>query len=122
VPKTILIVDDSAFSRTQIKLEVKKIGLHVIGEAENGIEGVEKYKELKPDLVITDILMYGGSGIDALKGIMEYDSNAAVFVISSTAGQDHIADEAVKYGAKMVLRKPFDVKKFEDYLKTAGLL
>ena len=55
--KNILIVDDAAFMRMMIKDILTKNGYNVVGEAENGLKAVEKYTELKPDLVLMDITM-----------------------------------------------------------------
>ena len=55
--KNILICDDAAFMRMMIKDILTKNGYNVAGEAENGAKAVEKYAELKPDLVLMDITM-----------------------------------------------------------------
>ena len=65
--KNILIVDDAAFMRMMIKDILTKNGYNVVGEAENGLKAVEKYTELKPDLVLMDITMPELDGIGALK-------------------------------------------------------
>ena len=67
--KNILICDDAAFMRMMIKDILTKNGYNVIGEAENGLKAVEKYNELKPDLVLMDITMPEMDGIQALKNI-----------------------------------------------------
>ena len=65
----ILIVDDAAFMRMMIKNILIKEGYEVVGEAENGAQAVEKYKELTPDLVTMDITMPEMDGITAVKEI-----------------------------------------------------
>ena len=70
--KGILIVDDASFMRMMIKDILTKNGYDVVGEAENGINAVEKYKELNPELVIMDITMPEMDGIQAVKEIKEY--------------------------------------------------
>ena len=65
--KGVLIVDDAAFMRMMIKDILSKNGYQVVGEAENGLKAVEKYAELKPDLVIMDITMPEMDGIEAVK-------------------------------------------------------
>ena len=67
--KNILICDDAAFMRMMIKDILTKNGYNVAGEAENGAKAVEKYNELKPDLVLMDITMPEMDGIQALKNI-----------------------------------------------------
>ena len=71
--KNILIVDDAAFMRMMIKDILTKNGYNVVGEAENGAKAIEKYGELKPDLVLMDITMPEVDGIAALKKIKGSD-------------------------------------------------
>ena len=78
--KNILICDDAAFMRMMIKDILTKNGYNVAGEAENGAKAVEKYNELKPDLVLMDITMPEMDGIQALKNIKAADSNAMVIM------------------------------------------
>ena len=104
--KKVLIVDDAAFMRCAIKNMLQGNGFDVIGEAENGMEGILKYKELKPDIVTMDITMPVMSGMDALKSILEYDSKAKIVMISAM-GQEHFVKEAVMQGAKSFIVKPF---------------
>ena len=105
--KTVLIVDDSSFMRRLIKKIVIQNGYDVVGEADNGELGVEKYKELNPDLVTMDLVMDEMNGLDALKHILEIDPNANVIMISSM-GQDVIVRDAIVLGAKNFLLKPLD--------------
>ena len=74
--KNILICDDAAFMRMMIKDILTKNGYNIAGEAENGAKAVEKYNELKPDLVLMDITMPEMDGIEALKKIKAGDPNA----------------------------------------------
>jgi two-component system chemotaxis response regulator CheY len=116
-----LIVDDSACSRTLIRLSVKDLDVKIIGEAENGKEGVDKYLKLVPDIVTMDLAMDDGCGIDALKEIIEINHNAVVIVVSSVGGQDLIVKEALELGAKKVFDKPFDGERFAEYIKETWL-
>ena len=107
---TALIVDDSSYMRSSIKFYASKHGVASFSEAENGMVGVEKYKQFKPDIVFMDIMMNGMSGTEALKQIIEYDPNAKVVMVSSVLGQDPVIDEAKSLGAKAFLCKPLDDK------------
>ena len=104
--KNILICDDAAFMRMMIKDILTKNGYNVAGEAENGKVAVEKYAELKPDLVMMDITMPEMDGIQALKKIKENDSSATVIMCSAMGQQDSIAT-AIQYGATDFVIKPF---------------
>lgn len=105
--KRVLIVDDGSFMRTLIKGILTKHCYDVIGEAEDGLQGVEKYEELGPDLVTMDITMPHMDGIEALRNIMEIDPDASVIMISAM-GQEVYIKEAIRLGAKSFVVKPFD--------------
>jgi len=102
----VLIVDDAAFMRISIKNTLTKNGFEVVGEAENGAIAVEKYKELKPDVVTMDITMPEMSGLDALKAIVALDSAAQIIMVSAM-GQEAMVRDAVLSGAKGFIVKPF---------------
>ena len=105
--KNILVCDDAAFMRMMIKDILTKNGYNVAGEAENGAKAVEKYKEVKPDLVMMDITMPEMDGIQALKKLLAYDPNVKVIMITA-AGQQSKLIEALKIGAKKFITKPFE--------------
>ena len=104
--KNILICDDAAFMRMMIKDILTKNGYNVVGEAENGAKGVEKYNELKPDLVLMDITMPEMDGIAALKAIKANDPGASV-IMCSAMGQQAMVIESIQSGAKDFIVKPF---------------
>ena len=104
--KTVLVVDDAAFMRVSIKNMISKHGFEVVGEAENGAQAVEKFKELNPDIVTLDITMPEMTGLEALKEIMKINPNAVV-VMCSALGQESMVREAVVSGAKGFVVKPF---------------
>jgi two-component system chemotaxis response regulator CheY len=102
----ILIVDDAAFMRMMVKNILVKEGYEVVGEAENGAQAVEKYKELNPDLVTMDITMPEMDGITAVKEIMKINAAAKV-VMCSAMGQQAMVIDAIQAGAKDFIVKPF---------------
>ena len=102
----VLIVDDAAFMRISIKNMLTKNGYEVVGEAENGLIGVEMFKELQPDIVTMDITMPEMSGLDALKEITKVDPQAKVVMVSAM-GQEAMVREAIVSGAKGFIVKPF---------------
>jgi Response regulator containing CheY-like receiver domain and AraC-type DNA-binding domain len=105
--KRVLVVDDGAFMRTLIKGMLLKHGYEVVGEAEDGLQGVEKYNALKPDLVTMDITMPNMDGIEALRNIMQVDPEACVVMVSAM-GQEVYIKEAIRLGARSFVVKPFD--------------
>jgi two-component system, chemotaxis family, chemotaxis protein CheY len=103
---TVLICDDSAFMRTMVGDILRKADFEIIGEAETGIQAIEKYKQLRPDLVTMDIVMPEMGGIDAARAICQHDPNARI-VMCSAIGQQALVVEAIQAGAKDFVVKPF---------------
>lgn len=112
----VLIVDDAAFMRMMLKDILNKNGYDICGEACNGNEALEKYKELKPDLVTLDITMPEKDGISALKDIREFDSNAKC-IMCSAIGQQAMVIEAIQSGAKDFIVKPFQVDRVLESIR-----
>jgi len=104
--KKILIVDDAAFMRMSLKTMLERNEFIIVGEAENGMMAIQKYKELSPDIVTMDITMPEMNGIEALRQIRAYDKEAKVVMITAM-GQDAMVKEAVLNGAKGFIVKPF---------------
>jgi two-component system chemotaxis response regulator CheY len=105
--KKVLIVDDALFTRNMLKNIINKTGYcEVVGEAENGIQAIELYKKLKPDLVTMDLVMPERGGIEATEELMSADPNALIVVVSAL-GQEALVLEAAKKGAKDFIQKPF---------------
>ena len=118
--KNILICDDAAFMRMMIKDILTKNGYNIAGEAENGAKAVEKYNELKPDLVLMDITMPEMDGLQALKKIKETDPNASV-IMCSAMGQQAMVIESIQSGAKDFIVKPFQADRvLEAVQKVVG--
>ena len=114
--KNILIVDDAAFMRMMIKDILTKNGYTIDGEAENGKIAVDKYNEVKPDLVLMDITMPEMDGIQALKAIKGNDPNAAI-IMCSAMGQQAMVIEAIQSGAKDFIVKPFQAERVLEAVK-----
>lgn len=104
--KRILIADDASFMRQMIRDIIEPEGYEVVGEASDGMEVVEKFRKLRPDLVMMDIVMPKRSGIDAVRAIRSEDGNAAI-VMCSALGQETLVMEAIQAGAKDFIVKPF---------------
>ncbi|MCL7748152.1 response regulator [Halalkalibacter alkaliphilus] len=113
---SILIVDDAAFMRMMIKDILSKNGFEIAGEAANGAEAVEKFKELSPDLVTMDITMPEMDGIQALKNIKQIDSGAKV-IMCSAMGQQSMVIDAIQSGAKDFIVKPFQADRVLEAIK-----
>ena len=116
----IMIVDDAAFMRTLLKNILFPKGYEIAGDAENGAVAIDKYKELKPDLVTMDIVMPNVNGIEALKQIKEFDPGAKV-IMCTAVGQENMVRAAIMSGAKGYIVKPFQAPKvLEEVQKVLG--
>ena len=102
----VLVVDDAIFMRNMLKDIFNDDQFEIVGEAANGVEAVERFKELRPDLTTMDIVMPFKSGIEATKEILAIDKNAIV-VMCSALGQESLVMEAIEAGAADFVVKPF---------------
>ncbi|MCD6451960.1 MAG: response regulator [Acidobacteria bacterium] len=113
--KRVLIVDDAMFTRTLISDILAKAGYEIAGEAGSGVEAIEKYKELSPDVVIMDLIMPDMGGIEAIKKIIAEDPKANI-IVCSAMGQQALVVEAIEAGAKDFIVKPFQPAQILDTL------
>ncbi len=111
-PYRVLIIDDSMFIAKQLGQILTSEGFDVVGTAADGIQGIEKYKELYPnvDLVTMDITMPQMDGVTALEKLLEFDKNATVIMISAL-GKEDVVKKSLLLGAKSYIIKPLDRKK-----------
>ncbi len=103
---TVLVCDDAIFMRTMITDILTQAGYEVIGEAESGAQAVDKYRQLKPDLVTMDIVMPDMGGIEAVRAICKEYPEAKILMCSAM-GQQALVVEAIQAGAKDFVVKPF---------------
>jgi len=106
----VLVVDDSMFIAKQLGQIFSSEGFEVAGTAADGAQGVEKYKELRPDLVTMDITMPVMDGVSALEKILEFDKEARVIMVSAL-GKEDVVKKSLLMGAKSYIVKPLDRKK-----------
>jgi DNA-binding NarL/FixJ family response regulator len=104
-PIRLLLVDDTALFRTAIaELIDAQDGLDVVGEAENGLEAVEKARALKPDVVVMDVEMPVMDGVEATRLIREQMPGVKVVMLTVSEADDHLFD-AIRFGAQGYLLK-----------------
>lgn len=105
--KTILVIDDSPFASQQIKDIVEEYDYEVIGYAKNGEEGIEKYKELKPQFVILDIIMPGIDGLETAEILLKDHPDAKIMMLSSLCDSGTL-QEVKSIGLKYLIPKPLE--------------
>ena len=111
-----MIADDAAFMRMLLKGILEKGGYEVVAEAKDGVEAIEKFKELKPQVVTMDITMPDMDGIHAVKEIMAMDPEAKIIMVSAM-GQQAMVVDAMKAGVKDFIVKPFQAEQILATLK-----
>lgn len=114
--KKVLVVDDAKFMRVTLSTMLRNENYEIVGEAENGVEAIELYQELKPDIVTMDITMPVMNGIDAIIAIKKFDSQAKI-VVCSALGQQKVVARAIEIGASDFISKPFDENRVIDTVR-----
>lgn len=112
----VLVVDDAAFLRMQLKQVFEKFGAEVVAEASNGTECLEKYEVFHPDLVTMDITMPDMDGITALRLLKEKYPEARVVMCSAMGHQEKLF-ESIQAGAFDFIVKPFSTDKIASIVK-----
>ena len=120
MPMSVLIADDAAFMRRLLRDILTEAG-YIVHEAVSGEDAVEKYTEVRPDLVTMDLGMPGLSGLEALEHIRSRDQKARVVVVSA-AGSEEMISEALRLGAAAYVRKPFQPATVLDAVRKALLV
>lgn len=111
---SVLIVDDSSFIQQYLYQIFANNGFIVKGLADSGLDAIEKYKMLDPDIVVMDESMPGMDGIRAMQKIIEYDYNAEVIMITGFSEID--STKAYASGASAFFTKPVEDR--ELFIKT----
>jgi two-component system chemotaxis response regulator CheY len=113
VSRRVLICDDAVFMRTMVADILRGAGYEVVGEAETGVQAVERYLALQPDFVTMDIVMPDMGGIDAVREIRRHDPGARILMCSAM-GQQALVVEAIQAGAAEFVVKPFQPSRVLD--------
>jgi two-component system chemotaxis response regulator CheY len=114
----VLVVDDAAFMRKMVTDALSGGGHEIVGEAANGAEAVQRFQELRPDVMTLDITMPEKDGLTALKEIIAVDPGAKV-IMCSALGQESKVLESIKLGAKDFVVKPFQADRVLSAIEKA---
>ncbi|MBX7056949.1 MAG: response regulator [Leptospirales bacterium] len=109
----VLVVDDAKFMRTLVKDALTAAGHEIVGEAENGVQAVKLFGDLKPDLVTMDITMREKDGLEAAGEILKKDSTARIIMVTAL-GQEDLLARAIKMGVKDFVVKPFPPERLQQ--------
>lgn len=112
----ILVTDDAAFMRMQLKDNITKLGHEVVGEAANGQDAIDQFRDLNPDLTTMDITMPEMDGVQAVKEIKKLNSDAKI-IMCSAMGQQGMVLDAIKAGASDFIVKPFNAERIKEALE-----
>jgi two-component system chemotaxis response regulator CheY len=114
----ILIVDDSALARRNLRQILEPAGYEVL-EANDGLNALEQYAIDRPDVVLLDLVMRGMYGLEVLKKLRELDPEARILVVSAdvqTSSQDLVSEA----GARGFVNKPFDPEQILGAVRAAA--
>jgi len=112
----VLLVDDSTYIRTVLGSILTEAGFEVAGEAADGEEAIRKYMNLKPDLVLMDVIMEPMNGMEATKAILDKDPEAKILMVTVLEDKDILLD-LMKIGAKGYITKPFSKEAIAEKIK-----
>ncbi len=111
----VLIADDSPSIRILLK-DILSMGDHdIIGEAVDGADAVQKFAELKPDVLLLDLAMPKKDGLQVLKELHPDNPKMKVIVITAN-GSNQVYQDCMKYGALGYIDKPFEIKEVLDQI------
>lgn len=119
-PIRILIVDDHTLFRSGIKLALQRHeGFEVVGEAGDGLEGIKRARQLKPDVVLLDLHMPGTGGLEALRVLVEDLPETQVIMLTVSEDAEDLL-ETLRAGARGYLLKNIDTEFFVESIQRAA--
>jgi len=113
----ILLVDDQPLFRRAIATLVgDQPGLVVVGEADNGVQGLEMARDLRPDVVLLDVEMPVMNGVEATRRIRDEVPTAKIVILTVSEADDHLFD-AIRFGAHGYLLKNLRPEQLYDLIR-----
>jgi CheY-like chemotaxis protein len=113
----VMVVDDQTAVCDVISDTIRYAGHEIVGTARDGVEAITRAEELRPDLVVMDILMPRMNGVDAMRAMLQAGTARRVMLISGEFRSTGMTlDELYQRGAAAFMEKPFDVNKLFDLL------
>jgi two-component system chemotaxis response regulator CheY len=112
----VLLVDDSTYIRTVLSSIIVEAGFEVVGEAADGEEAIRKYIDLKPDIVLMDVIMEPMNGMAATEAILDKDPAALILMVTVLEAKEILVD-LIKIGAKGYITKPFSKEEIAEKVR-----
>ena len=112
----VLLVDDSTYIRTVLGSIIVDAGFEVVGEAADGEEAIRKYMDLKPDIVLMDVIMEPMNGMAATEAILDKDPAALILMVTVLETKEILVD-LIKIGAKGYITKPFSKEEIAEKIR-----
>ena len=112
----VLLVDDSTYIRTVLGSIIVEAGFEVVGEAADGEEAIRKYMDLKPDIVLMDVIMEPMNGMAATEAILDKDPAARILMVTVLETKEILMD-LIKIGAKGYITKPFSKEEIAEKIR-----
>lgn len=113
---TLMIVDDSNIIRNRIERTFQEGDIEIVAQAVNGVEAVQKFKELKPDLITMDLTMPQMDGLECIQRIVAEGTGVSILVVSALSDKA-TALQALQYGARGFVCKPFSQEELSNALE-----
>lgn len=117
-PKTVFIIDDNAMMRSMMRLGANEAELAVLGEAGTAQAGLARCIELSPDIVLLDLGLPDGNGLELLSELKSHSPDVFVIIVSGNNDQGAV-QAAVSRGALGFIVKPFSIGSITDTLVAA---
>jgi two-component system, chemotaxis family, chemotaxis protein CheY len=114
--KRVLLIDDDDHIRQMLSTLLEFSDYDVVGEAENGKKGLEKFLELKPDAVLLDINMPVMDGVQTLKAILEADPDCTVIMLTAESPNE-LYEECLALGAKRFIQKGLPMEEIHQKIE-----
>jgi two-component system chemotaxis response regulator CheY len=116
----VMIAAGSTFMRIMLETALNRLGFEVAGSVKDGVKAVDRYKELKPDIVLVDSSLQGSDGVEVIRKISNENPSAVLIMLisESTDNPDLIVD-AVRAGASGYMRKPISAEEIKSSIQSA---
>ena len=113
----ILLVEDDEMTLRLLETVLRHDGYDVFSTAD-GPQGIEIYRQKRPDLVLLDLALPSMNGLEVMRELKELDAHANILVVTGFASEES-AEIAARYGAQAYIEKPFEIADLSEWVKAA---